>query len=110
MFADKLSIPTAMTFYRGGVIVQDGTRTLYLKDTDGDDVADERSTMFTGWDQSDTHGGVSNFQYGLDNWIWAMQGYNPSEPVTEMGAAQPEFRMGFFRFRPDGETVIMPRF
>ena len=40
VFAEKLSIPTAITFHRGGAIVQDGTETLYLKDTDGDDVAD----------------------------------------------------------------------
>ncbi|NNE01210.1 MAG: glycosyl hydrolase, partial [Pirellulaceae bacterium] len=76
VFADKLSIPTSITFHRGGVIVHDGTKTLYLKDTNGDDVADQRTPLFTGWNQEDTHGGVSNFQYGLDNWIWAMQGYN----------------------------------
>ncbi len=28
----RLSIPTSITFYRGGVIVQNGTETLYLKD------------------------------------------------------------------------------
>ncbi len=86
------------------MIVHDGTRTLYLKDTDGDDVADERSVMFTGWNQGDTHGGVSNFQYGLDNWIWAMQGYNNSTPTVD-GEEQQTFRQGFFRFKPDGSEI-----
>ena len=106
VFADKLSIPTSMTFYRGGVIVQDGTRTMYMKDTDGDDVADERTVMFTGWNQRDTHGGVSNFQYGLDNWVWAMQGYNASRPV-QPGTEESDLRFaaGFWRFRPDGSEV-----
>lgn len=104
VFADKLSIPTSIAFYRGGAIVHDGTRTLYLKDTDGDDVADERQVLITGWSQGDTHGGVSNFQYGLDNWIWAMQGYNNSTPVAG-GKKQQTFRQGFFRFRPDGSEV-----
>ncbi len=81
VFAESLSIPTSITFYRGGAIVQNGVETLYLKDTDGDDVSDERTVMFSGWNERDTHGGVSNFQYGLDNWIWAMQGYNYSEPL-----------------------------
>jgi putative membrane-bound dehydrogenase-like protein len=72
VFAEKLSIPTAIAFYRGGAIVQNGTETLYLKDTDGDDQADLRKTLITGWNMRDTHGGVSNFQYGLDNWYWAM--------------------------------------
>ncbi|XZE53657.1 PVC-type heme-binding CxxCH protein [Planctomycetaceae bacterium SH139] len=99
-FADQLSIPTALVHYRGGAIVQDGTRTLYLKDTDGDDVADIRQMLITGWQLGDTHGGVSNFRYGLDNWIWAMQGYNDSTPKFAGGTAGP-FRMGFFRFKLD---------
>ncbi|MCG8653415.1 MAG: ThuA domain-containing protein [Pirellulales bacterium] len=104
VFAEGLSIPTSIAFYRGGAIVHDGTRTLYLKDTDGDDVADEKSVLFSGWNQGDTHGGVSNFQYGLDNWIWAMQGYNNSTPVAN-GKQQQTFRQGFFRFRPDGSEI-----
>ena len=39
IFAEQLSIPTAITFYRGGAIVQNGVETLYLKDVDGDDKA-----------------------------------------------------------------------
>jgi putative membrane-bound dehydrogenase-like protein len=108
VFADKLSIPTSITFHRGGVIVHDGTRTLYLKDVDGDDIADQKSVIFKGWNQGDTHGGVSNFQYGLDNWIWAMQGYNNSSPSID-GKVQQTFRMGFFRFRPDGSQIEFVR-
>ena len=104
VFADGLSIPTGIAFYRGGVIVQNGTETIYLKDTTGDGLADERQTLITGWAMNDTHGGVSNFQYGLDNWIWAMQGYNDSRPVA-LGQPQQPFRMGFFRLRPDGSQV-----
>jgi putative membrane-bound dehydrogenase-like protein len=97
VFATQLSIPTAMACYRGGVIVQDGQKTVYLKDTTGDDVADMRQELITGWAMGDTHGGVSNFQFGLDNWIWAMQGYNDSRPVIN-GEPQQRFRQGFWRF------------
>lgn len=103
-FADGLSIPTSLAFYNGGVIVQNGEETLFLKDTDGDDVADERKVIFSGWNMRDTHGGVSNFQYGHDNWIWGMQGYNDSHVVVE-GEEQPGFRNGFFRFKPDGSEL-----
>jgi len=100
LFAEKLSIPTALIFHRGGVVVQNGTETLWLKDNDGDDRADERRVLISNWNLVDTHGGVSNFRYGLDNWIYAMQGYNNSEPVLEpSGEKIPSFRMGFFRFR-----------
>ncbi|MCO8121476.1 ThuA domain-containing protein [Stieleria sp. TO1_6] len=104
VFAEELSIPTSITFHRGGAIVQNAVETLYLKDTDGDDKADERKILVRGWELGDTHGGVSNFQYGLDNWIWAMQGYNNSQPVAD-GDTQQRFRMGFFRMRPDGSEV-----
>ena len=51
----------------------------------------------------DTHGGPSNFRYGLDNWIWAMQGYNDSQPVLTDGEQVTRFRQGFFRFKVEGD-------
>jgi putative membrane-bound dehydrogenase-like protein len=105
VFAEKLSIPTSIAFHQGGVVVQNGTQTLYLKDLDGDDVADQSTVMFTGWAVGDTHGGVSNFQYGLDNWIWGMQGYNQSRPVVAGKPLAYSFRQGFLRFRPDGSEL-----
>lgn len=107
VFADRLSIPTAIAFHRGGAIVQNGTETLYLKDTNGDGKADVRKILISNWQLIDTHGGVSNFRNGLDNWIWAMQGYNNSEPVIN-GIKQPGFRMGFFRFKlsQDDDPVV----
>ena len=105
IFAEGLSIPTAIIFYRGGAIVQDGTQTVYLKDIDGDDKADIRKVLITGWALGDTHGGVSNFQYGLDNWYYGMQGYNNSKPVFDDGKKTGEsFRQGFFRFRLEGDN------
>ncbi len=98
VFAQHLSIPSTLVCYRGGAIVQNGAKTIYLKDIDGDDVADFRQELITGWAMGDTHGGVSNFQYGPDNWIWSMQGYNNSEPIVN-GQPQMRFRQGFWRFK-----------
>ena len=100
VFAENLSIPTSIAFARGGVIVQNGTQTLFLKDTNGDDKADVKTVLIDNWTLGDTHGGVSNLRYGLDGWFWGMQGYNDSKPVIN-GQQQPGFRMGFFRFRLD---------
>ncbi len=98
VFAEHLSIPSTLVCYRGGVIVQDGQSTIYLKDTNGDDAADFKQVLITGWAMGDTHGGVGNFQYGPDNWIWGMQGYNNSTPVIN-GEKQMNFRQGFWRFK-----------
>ncbi|MEO2046287.1 MAG: PVC-type heme-binding CxxCH protein [Pirellulales bacterium] len=100
VFAENLSIPTALVACRGGLIVQNGRETLFLSDVDGDDRADVREVLIENWNVRDTHGGVSNFRLGLDNWIWGIQGYNDSEPVIH-GEKQQSFRMGFFRFRLD---------
>jgi putative membrane-bound dehydrogenase-like protein len=99
VFADKLSLPTSLTFWRGGVIVTQPPHTLCLKDTDGDDVADERRVLFTGWHTDDTHAGPSNLRYGLDNWIYGIVGYAGFE--GEVGGERYSFRQGFYRFRPD---------
>ncbi len=103
LFAENLSIPTSLTFARGGVIVTQAPHTLFLQDTNGDDVADERQTLFTGWLTDDTHAGPSNLRYGLDNWIYGMVGYAGFRGTV--GGEQHSFRTGFFRFRPDGSKL-----
>jgi len=103
VFAEQLSIPTSIAFARGGVIVHNGTETLFLKDTNGDDHADQRSVLLSTWSLGDTHGGPSNLQHGLDNWIWGMQGYNKS--TIRIGDTSTQFAQGFHRFRPDGSAI-----
>src|SRR5205814_1387916 len=100
VFADKLSLPSTMAFANGGVLIINNTQTVFLKSSKGDDKADIRKVVFDGWSQRDSHGGPSNMQYGLDNWIWAMQGYNNS-PITINGQTV-RVRQGFHRFKPDG--------
>ena len=107
VFAEGLSIPTSLFFARGGVVAFDATQTVFLKDADGDGKADRREVLFGTWNQRDTHGGPSNMQYGLDNWVWAMQGYNDSR--LTVGGEQHRFRQGFFRFKPDGSKLEFVR-
>ncbi len=103
VFAEKLSIPTSLFFARGGVVAFDARQTIFLKDTDGDGKADVRELLFGTWTMRDTHGGPSNMQYGLDNWIWAMQGYNDSR--LSVGSETHRFRQGFLRFKSDGSKL-----
>jgi putative membrane-bound dehydrogenase-like protein len=103
VFADKLSIPTGFTFYKGGLIVVQAPDTLYLRDTDGDGWADERKVLFSGWGTSDTHAGPSNLQWGLDGWVYGMCGYSGFNGVV--GGERVRFGQGFFRFKPDGSKL-----
>ena len=102
-FADKLSIPTSLIFANGGVIVHQAPDTLFLKDINGDDIADERKVLFTGWSTGDTHAGPSNLNYGLDNWIYGMVGY--AGFAGTVGDEKQSFRTGFYRMKSDGSKI-----
>src|SRR5262249_48271574 len=98
---------TSLTFARGGVIVTQAPHTLFLKDTDGDDKADVREKLFTGWHTGDTHAGPSNLHYGHDNWVWGIVGYAGFNGTV--GGERHNFRQGFFRFRPGGSKLEFVR-
>ena len=103
VFADRLNIPTSFTFARGGVIVAQPPRFLFLKDTDGDGRADVREEIMTGWGVNDTHAQANNLHYGLDNWLYGCVGYSGFRGVV--GGEERQFAMGTFRFRADGSAL-----
>jgi uncharacterized protein len=103
VFADGLNIPTSLVFYNDGVIVNQAPETLFLKDTTGDGKADHREVLFDGWHQWDTHAGPNNMHYGLDNQIWGVLGYAGFDGTV--GGEHHEFRMGVYRFKPDGSKL-----
>ncbi len=104
-FADNLSIPTGMVFANGGLIVSQAPHIIFLKDTDGDDKADERKILFSGFGTGDTHAGPSNLHYGFDNWIWGCVGYSGFEGKVGMSQDSLKFGQAFFRFLPDGSKL-----
>jgi putative membrane-bound dehydrogenase-like protein len=103
VFADELALATSAVHADGGVIVASGGKMLFLKDTDGDDKADERKVLFEGFKMYDTHAGVSNLRYGFDGWIYGTVGYAGFEGMV--GGKPAEFDTGVFRFLPDGSRI-----
>lgn len=102
IFADDLNIPTSIVFSNGGVIVSEAPNFVFLKDTDGDDVADVREVIMAGWNKNDTHAGPSNLQYGFDNKIWGVTGYAGFE--GEIDGKATRFSQGVYHFNPDGSA------
>ena len=103
VFAEGLNIPTSLCVTSQGVVVLQAPDTLLLCDRDGDDRADDRRVLFTGWGTLDTHAGPSNLRWGLDNWIWGIVGYSAFR--GEVGGQAHSFGQGFFRFTPDGSRL-----
>ncbi len=99
VFADKLSIPTSLLNYAGGVIVTAAPDTLFLKDTDGDGKADVRQVLFSGWGTFDTHAGPSHLRYGFDNWVYGSVGYSGFNGTVN--GEKVGFARGYYRFKLD---------
>ena len=55
VFADGLHVPTGLEFYNRGVLVGAQPDLLWLRDTDGDDRADQQTRALHGLDSADTH-------------------------------------------------------
>ena len=103
LFAENLNIPTSLVFSNGGVIVSQAPHFLFLKDTDGDDKADIREVLITGWGTSDTHAGPSNLRYGFDNKIWGTVGYSGFE--GKVGGKSFDFYQALYNFAPDASSL-----
>jgi putative membrane-bound dehydrogenase-like protein len=72
IYADNLKQPAAVVCYGGGVFVACGSEILFLKDTQGDDVADVRRVVFTGYGDASRGAPAPAFTalaWGLDNLI-----------------------------------------
>ncbi|MDP3073702.1 MAG: c-type cytochrome [Opitutaceae bacterium] len=103
VFADKLNIPTGFVFANGGIIVAQSPRFLFLKDTTGDDRADERREIMTGWGINDTHAQANNLHYGHDNWLYGAVGYSGFNGTV--GGKELRFAQGTYRFKADGSAL-----
>jgi putative membrane-bound dehydrogenase-like protein len=69
-FATGLSWPTAIACYDQGVFVGAAPDILFLKDTDGDGIADINRKVFTGFGRGNVQGLVNSFRWGLDNRLY----------------------------------------
>ena len=103
VFADRLNIPTSLVFANGGVIVAQSPNLVFLQDTDGDDKADVREVIMTGFGIRDTHAQASSLSYGYDNWLRGAVGYSGFN--GEIGGQARGFSQGSFRFTADGRNL-----
>lgn len=77
-FYDKLVCPTGFEFYNGGVLVVDEPRILFLKDTDGDDVADEVIQIIDGIGTDDTHHAMGAWEFSHGGLLHMLEGVSMS--------------------------------
>jgi len=102
----KVHNPTGFEFWNGGVLVASQPDILFLKDTDGDDVADVRIRYLQGIGSADTHHAANAFALGPDGALyWQSEVFfhnaheHPWGPSLHSGAS------AMFRFDPRQYTV-----
>ncbi len=74
VFMDGLNIPCGIALGHGGVWISNAPDILFVKDTDGDDRADEVQTVVTGWGRTDTHELPNSLTWGPDGWLYGLNG------------------------------------
>ncbi len=104
----RVQNPLGFEFWNGGVIVTCTPELLFLKDTDGDDVADVRINLLQGLDSSDTHHAANNLIYGPDGAIYWQSGvfmvHNHEHPWGPSLRAEAS---AMYRFDPRRFTISM---
>lgn len=97
----KVHNPTGFEFWNGGVVVASVPDILFLKDTDGDDVADVRKRIFHGLDSADTHHSANAFVYGPDGNFYYQRGvFHVSNVETPWTTNQQHGNSAMYRFNP----------
>ncbi|WP_339911622.1 PVC-type heme-binding CxxCH protein, partial [Symmachiella dynata] len=106
IFAEDLSWPTGIAFWKGGVFVTATPDVWYLKDTDGDGKADVRRKVFTGFRKFNVQAVMNNLAWGLDHKIYAAGSSNGGNirPGDEPSAEPVPLRRNDFRLDPVGDA------
>lgn len=92
---------TGFEFWNGGVIAVSAPDVFFLKDTDGDDVADVKIHLFGGLGADDTHHAANNLVLGPDGYIYYQRGIFILENIeTPWRASDESGTTGLYRFNP----------
>ena len=112
LFASHITDMTSILPYKGGLLLAAAPNILYLKDTDDDHVADVIDTLYSGFFIGNSEAQITNFTYGIDNWIYANntgqrgEVYQPENPDKKlsMGGHDFRFRMDTRQFEAESGT------
>ncbi len=100
VFADGLNMPTGFALGHGGAYIGQGNDLLHLADTDGDDQADTRRVLLTGFGTGDTHQNINSFAWSPGGEILFCQGLHAFSRVETPWGIRRLDEHGSWRFRP----------
>ena len=105
IFARGLHVPTGIELANGGAFVAQQPNMMFLKDTDGDDVADEYQLRLHGFDSADSHHSISAFELGPGGALYFQEGtFHHSQIETSQGPRRVA-NAAVFRYEPRSEKL-----
>ena len=87
VWADGLNLATGILLGHGGAYVGQAPDFLFLRDTNGDDRADTRETLKTGFGLEDRHELLNGFTWGPDGQLYMTHGVFTRSKVVDPGQA-----------------------
>ncbi len=105
VFLDEIPFPTGVTTWRDGVLICAAPDILYAEDVDGDDRADIKRVLFSGFGVDNYQGRINSLTYGLDGWVYGSCGLFGGE--IKSFADNEAFPLGDrdFRIQPDSGAI-----
>ncbi len=101
VFADTLSLPMGVLWYRDALYVASPPDFLRFEDTDDDGVADTREVLLSGWNVFNTASLHGPF-IGPDGWLYLTHGRHGYTIPTKEGPVLEGLAARIWRCRPDG--------
>ena len=100
VFADGLHLTIGFEFAPEGVYLTQGTNLVLLKDTDGDDKADTKEIILSGFDDHDTHHGISAYVTDPSGAMYMGEGVFLHTNVETAYGPVRATNGGFYRYSP----------
>lgn len=98
VFADGLYLPTGIELANGGCYVGQSPDVYFLKDTDGDDVADFKELALTGFGIEDSHHSISGWKRGPGGILYFQEGIFMTTQVETQHGMVKNFNGGIYQY------------
>ena len=106
VWADDVHIPLSFEFYKDGIYVSEEPHLSLLRDTDGDDKADTREFVSTGYGTEDSHHALHDFVWTPDGELLFRESiFHNSQVETPYGPVRAK-NSAWFQYRPLTEKLV----
>jgi putative membrane-bound dehydrogenase-like protein len=103
VFADALNFADSILPHGGGLLVAAPPHVVFLRDTDGDNVADTREILLSGFAVENPQHNLNGLMHGLGGWIYGANGGNsgnvfwPGDTLHRVPLRDDDFRFNLDR-------------